>query len=76
MIAVHRSKRFNIAGKIISDIIGTSIILSTMFIKQHSVYDVVTALIMAIVLYIVFYHTSMLENFCRGQEEKLSLRYN
>ena len=47
-----------------------------MFIKQHSVYDVVTALIMAIVLYIMFYHTSMLENFCKGQEEKLALRYN
>ncbi len=76
MIAVHRSRRFNRLGKIISDIIGTSIILSTMFIKQHSVYDVITAFIMAIIFYIMFYHTGMLENFCSKQEEKLALRYN
>ena len=76
MIAVHHSRKIGRVGEIISDLIGISIILSTMFIKQHSVYDVVTALIMAIVLYIMFYHTSMLENFCKGQEEKLALRYN
>lgn len=76
MIAVHHSRRFNRTGKVLSDLIGVSIILSTMFIKQHSVYDVVTALIMAIVFYIMFYHTSMLENFCIRQEEKLALRYN
>ncbi len=76
MIAVHHSRRFNKVGKAVSDFIGLSIILSTMFIKQHSVYDVVTALIMATICYIMFYHTSMLENFCRGQEEKLALRYN
>ncbi len=76
MIAVHHSRRFNRVGKIISDIIGVSIILSTMFIKQHSVYDVITAFIMAIICYIIFYHTSLLENFCSKQEEKLALRYN
>ncbi len=76
MIAVHRSRRFNRIGKIISDIIGASIIFSTMFIKQHSVYDVITAFIMAIIFYIMFYHTGMLENFCSKQEEKLALRYN
>ncbi len=76
MIAIHRSKRIGRLGKIVSDIIGVSIILSTMFIKQHSVYDVITAFIMAIVFYILFYHTTMLGNFCLRQEEKLSLRYN
>jgi hypothetical protein len=76
MIAVHHSRRFNKLGRIISDFIGVSIILSTMFIKQHSVYDVITAFIMAIIFYIMFYHTGMLENFCTRQEEKLSLRYN
>ena len=39
----------------LSSVICTLIILSTMFIKQHSVIDVATALIMALVLYIVFY---------------------
>ncbi|MBR1669534.1 MAG: serine/threonine protein phosphatase [Butyrivibrio sp.] len=75
MIAVHHSRRFNRVGKLISDFIGLSIILSTMFIKQHSVYDVITAFIMAIICYLLFYHTSLLENFCSRQVAKLSLRY-
>jgi membrane-associated phospholipid phosphatase len=76
MIAVHHSRRFNKTGKIISDIIGVSIILSTVFVKQHSVYDVVTGIIMAIIFYILFYHTSLLENYCKRREEKLAIRYN
>ena len=76
MIAIHRSKRFNKVGKIVSDFIGISIILSTLFIKQHSVYDVITAFIMATICYIVFYHTSLLEGFCSRQEERVAVRYN
>ena len=76
MIAVHKSRRFGTRGKLISDFIGVSIILSTMFIKQHSVYDVITAFIMAIIFYIVFYHTSVLESFCMKQEERVAVRYN
>ena len=76
MIAVHRSKRFNRLGKGISDFIGISIILSTMFIKQHSVYDVITAFIMAIIFYLIFYHTSLLENFLTKQEQRVAVRYN
>lgn len=33
----------------------TSIILSTVFIKQHSVFDVLTAFVMAAVMYVVVY---------------------
>ncbi|WP_051688439.1 serine/threonine protein phosphatase [Butyrivibrio sp. AE2032] len=76
MIAIHRSKRFNRVGKVISDFIGISIILSTLFIKQHSVYDVITAFIMAIIFYIVFYHTTILEGFCVRQEARVAVRYN
>ena len=76
MIAIHHSKRFNKIGKIVGDFIGISIILSTMFIKQHSVYDVITAFIMATIFYILFYHTSLLENFCTRQEERVAIRYN
>ena len=76
MIAVHHSKRIKKTGKVISDFIGISIILSTVFIKQHSVYDVITAFIMAIIFYIVFYHSPFLENFCSRQEEKVAVRYN
>ena len=76
MVAVHHSKRFGKRGTIIMDIIGWSIILSTLFVKQHSFYDVTTAFIMAIIFYILFYHTSLLENFCIKQEEKIAVRYN
>lgn len=76
MIAIHHSRRFSVKGKVISDIVGISIILSTLFIKQHSVYDVTTAFIMAIVFYILFYRTSMLENFCSKQQQRVAVRYN
>lgn len=37
-------------------VLSTLIILSTMFLKQHSVIDVVTAGMMAVVYYILVYH--------------------
>lgn len=37
-----------------------SIILSTMFIKQHSVFDVITGIIMALVMYLLVYHVDVL----------------
>ena len=76
MIAVHHSKRFGKTGKLVSDIIGVLIILSTMFIKQHSVYDVITAFIMAIIFYIFFYRTSILENLCVKEKKRVAVRYN
>lgn len=42
--------------------LSTSIILSTMFLKQHSVFDVMTAFIMAAIVYIVVYRTDLLSN--------------
>ena len=36
-------------------LLSTSIILSTVFLKQHSVFDVITAFIMAAVMYLVVY---------------------
>ena len=56
----------------LTTIIGISIILSTLFIKQHSVYDVITAFIMAIVFYLVYYHTPLLEGFCNKQMQKVA----
>lgn len=41
--------------KIFSWILCVSIILSTMFIKQHSVFDVITALLLGTVMYNVIY---------------------
>ena len=76
MIAIRKSKKFKTGGKIASDILGVLIILSTMFVKQHSVYDVVTAIAMSVIFYIFFYKTSAMSNFCRRKEEKLAFRYD
>ena len=56
-IAIMKSKALehNRVVRIGSFILAGSIILSTMFLKQHSVFDVVTAFIMAAVMYVVVY---------------------
>lgn len=46
-----------------------SIVLSTMFLKQHSVFDVMTAFIMAAVVYIVVYRTELLSNLRHTYEK-------
>lgn len=46
-----------------SGILCVSIILSTMLIKQHSVFDVITAFIMATVLFIVVYKCDIINVF-------------
>lgn len=55
--AVMKSKQFeNKKGiRIASLILCTSIILSTMFIKQHSVFDVLTAFGLSAIMYLVVY---------------------
>lgn len=60
-IAIARSDAFKHRRgvKLASLILCTSIIASTVLIKQHSVYDVVTAFIMASVLYFVVYRTDL-----------------
>lgn len=72
MIAIQHSPRFNKVATVIGHIIGVSIILSTMFVKQHSVYDVVTAFIMAIIFYLLYYRTDMVEEFSKKREQKLA----
>ena len=58
-LAKHKGIR---AGSLI---LCVSIILSTMFIKQHSVFDVATAFIMAAVMYGIVYHSDTLLNLYR-----------
>lgn len=62
--AVACSKEFaNKKGiRIASLVLAVSIILSTMFLKQHSVFDVLTAFIMAAVMYTLVYHYDLIEN--------------
>lgn len=42
-------------------LLSISIILSTMFIKQHSVFDVITAFVMATVMYVLVYRLDAAE---------------
>lgn len=55
--AIIRSKEFEKKKgiRIASLILSSSIILSTMFIKQHSVFDVITAFVLAAVMYTLIY---------------------
>lgn len=46
-------------------IIAVSIILSTMFIKQHSLFDVFTAFLMALLMTIIVYHREIRERIER-----------
>lgn len=56
--AIAKSKAFDNHKvlRIASFTLATSIILSTMFIKQHSCFDVLTALALALVMYVIVYH--------------------
>ena len=55
--AISRSREFESRRgiKIASLLLATSIILSTMFIKQHSVFDVLTGIALGAVMYVFVY---------------------
>lgn len=61
-LAIARSK--DLADKkgirIASLVLCVSIVLSTMFLKQHSVFDVLTAFVMAAAMYVVVYRVDIL----------------
>lgn len=48
-----------------------SIVCSTMFLKQHSVFDVLTAFLMAGVLYTVVYGREWQQNRRKGYQGQL-----
>ncbi len=56
-IAVQKSRRLSRhrGVQIVSGILCVSIILSTVFIKQHSMVDVISAFVLAAVLYVLIY---------------------
>ncbi|MCM1174080.1 MAG: serine/threonine protein phosphatase [Blautia sp.] len=60
----HRGIR---AGSLV---LCVSIIMSTIFIKQHSVFDVTTALIMASIMYLIVYHSDVLLNLKHNLNRK------
>lgn len=60
-------------------IISIAIILSTMFLKQHSLFDVATALFLCTLMYIVLYKTDFMERAARAihktPRQKFRVRY-
>lgn len=61
-IAITHSKKLkNKKGiRIASLILASSIVLSTVFLKQHSIFDVITAFIMTAILYVIVYKYDIL----------------
>lgn len=57
--------------KIVSGILAISIILSTVFLKQHSLFDVATGLLMGSILYVLVYKRELL---LAGRPEKKNRR--
>ncbi len=73
-IAVNRSKRFHPGVKAASNILCVLIILSTVFIKQHTIFDVLTAFILAIVMYVVAYRSELVDKIIVRHEIKRDAR--
>ena len=61
-IALCGSARVPKKGKIASVIMSSLIVLSVLFIKQHSMFDVLTATAMSAVAYVVIYRTDIVVN--------------
>ena len=53
-----------------SFVLAVSIILSTMFLKQHSMFDVLTAFIMGFVMYGLVYRYDVVAAFRQTSKEK------
>ena len=70
--AITKSKHFEHRKgvRIASLILCVSIIMSTMFIKQHSVFDVTTAFIMATIMYLAVYQSDILWNLRNNYQSK------
>ena len=65
-----KNKKFRIA----SFIFCTLIILSTMFIKQHSIIDVLGGILFAILANLVVYKSEFIVNYCQRYKERLRAR--
>lgn len=72
-IAVLRHKNFKHPNlvKWITSIVSILIILSTMFLKQHSIIDVIAAIVLTIILYPITYHMNWRKLFLRTPLKKI-----
>ncbi len=65
-VAVFESKTFkkhHTLVKIITSVLAVLILASTLFLKQHSIYDMFAAIVLAAALYPVFYKTKVFRKF-------------
>lgn len=71
-IAITKSRHFkqHKGLRLASFVLCTSIIMSTMFIKQHSVFDVTTAFIMGAVMYVLVYQSDILPSLRHNLQNK------
>ena len=71
-IAVMKSSRLKKKKgiRLCSLFLSVSIILATMFIKQHSVFDVTTAFIMAAVMYGIVYRSDVVLHFYHSLQRR------
>jgi len=73
LAVVHSKKMENKRGiRIASLILSTSIILSTMFIKQHSVFDVLTAFALATIMYLLVYRMDFVAAYKKKTQPQVS----
>ena len=75
VIALNRVKQLNSHRwvRVSGFVLSTLVILSTMFIKQHSVIDVAGAFVMAFVLYRITYQSDLVVNMMHIREREFSL---
>lgn len=74
-LAICKSSHFKSKKGVraVSAVLCVSIILATMFLKQHSFFDVITAFIMAFVMYVIVYRLEFVpavRRFVRAHEKK------
>ncbi len=70
-LAVYNSKRFSKLLKNCSLVFCISVILSTMFIKQHSVIDVLGGIIFAVATNLVVYKSELVVNAYHRHNERI-----
>ena len=56
--------------QITSFILCVSIVLSTMFLKQHSVFDVATAIVLSILMYYLIYYLDIIQALRESREKR------
>ncbi|WP_051226751.1 phosphatase PAP2 family protein [Butyrivibrio sp. MC2013] len=61
-ISLHHSRRIGRKGRIASSVMAMLIVVSTMFIKQHSATDVIGALALSLIAYYFVYRTNLVTN--------------